>query len=191
MFLTQAIDSLKIGRSKAIAPLAFILVGLIGQLITVGAATPLFWVPLYALSRYRESGRKTQAIHPLPSPSALSIKIVNVLSAGVGSTVFAMLGLPNGSPAWVLSCIIFQFFPFINLPLALLPASRQESSKQQNGTVVPRLAAAKAHKFQSLATVPLWWAGLAVALPGFIRDLKVGQFNNVSVSRLFLDSSAG
>lgn len=180
MSLSQGIESLKLGRSKLVSPLVFISVGLIGQVITIGSATPLIWLPLYALARYRESSQKAHPIHPAPSPPESYLNIMNALSGIVGAIVFSMLYLPNGSPNWVVSCIAFQLFPLVNLPLALLKPSRQELGKNEaDGTVKPRLAAADAYKLVSFGTIPFYWAGLYIALPGLRKAWNVGAFSNV------------
>ncbi len=90
-----------------------------GQVMCVGAAAPLFWIPVYALGRIAEAKSLPHGVYPLAAPPASVLGVQAIANVLAFSSVLICALLPVSSPYFFYANVYFQVFPLFYLPLAL------------------------------------------------------------------------
>lgn len=159
IFAFFAIEAIKDGRHRYINVGTLIFVTSLGQLIMVGAATPIFFIPLYALSRWSEP---STMVHPLPPPASWKFYASQFCSVLASATIFLTTFTPLDSAYFVTNNLLFQFFPLAYVPLLFLPSSKTVISTAGSASAreKPRLDAALSYQLLSYLAVPLYYFGL-------------------------------
>ena len=148
------IEATKPGHSALIGGLVVTIVCALGQLICIGAAYPIVYIPLYALSRALTLGE----VHPRPAAGPKTQSFLAIVGTLVGGITIASVVTPMDTQAWAWANICFQLFPVIvlALPIYSLVAPRETTSVSQ----------AAAYRSESPKTVLLYWVSLALfAMP--------------------------
>lgn len=144
------IEATKPGHSALIGGLVVALVCALGQLICVGAAYPIVYIPLYALSRALTLGE----VHPRPAAGPKTQGFLAIVGTLVGASTIASVVTPMDTQAWAWANICFQLFPVVVLvlPIYSLVAPRETTSVSQ----------AAAYRSEGFKTVLLYWISLAL-----------------------------
>lgn len=186
MFNFAAVESLKHGRHPLLHITTYAVAATLGQVMCIGAATPLFYVPAYAYVRWSES-KKPLSIHPLPSSNFANVFLAQLVGAATVATIIGTVFLPVESREWLLVNIAFQFFPLFLIPLAFA-SSRVKAAIDENGDVSkPRLATSESYRMMGYICLGLYYAGLYYGFQGFRRAYAARTFNNDAQWTIFWD----
>lgn len=91
------------------------LILLTGQVICVGAALPIFYVPIVAFVR----GSRPMAVFPEPGFAKGALNVMKYTSLVTGPSVVLSSLVPTTHFSWVYINLVFQFFPLVYLLLAV------------------------------------------------------------------------
>ena len=93
----------------------------LGQGICVGAAMPLLFVPYYIWQRVSEARNVPTGIQPLAAPPRPVLIFHGILDLILGPIATLSTIVPTTSKHWEFTNLLFQFFPFVYLPLLVVP----------------------------------------------------------------------
>lgn len=93
----------------------------LGQLITIGAALTLAYVPCHAWRRVRQVRAHPAAVFPPPPPPPRALALLRLALCAAAAVTFATIFVNVARDEWVTTNILFQLYPLVFVPLALWP----------------------------------------------------------------------
>ncbi|KAJ7265073.1 hypothetical protein C8J57DRAFT_1622096 [Mycena rebaudengoi] len=137
------------GKSAFFAPCLFIAIMLVGQFVGGGVICPMFPI-LFTLAKSFEPAHASK----LGPPSYAYTATTLVTQFLVVLISFAVAFLPLTNPIWNYAVFVYMGYPFVSLPLAIVPKNTSPKA------VVPTLSVF-AFTFLKDASTPLWWLAVA------------------------------
>ena len=176
------IDAMKPAHSTLLGVLAVTFIYSLGQLICIGAAVPLLYVPLYALVRALDLER----VFPTRAFASPTVPLLKVVSLLAGALTIGSALVPTTHRSWVWINIGFQLYPLLFLPLApayyLLPHRTQSA---HSGTVADQ------YRENWISTAIFYWVGLAMIAPTVMQVVRGERIRIHDAELLILIDACG
>ncbi|WFC93696.1 hypothetical protein MBRA1_000318 [Malassezia brasiliensis] len=150
LLMFSNVEALKPQAHLLMGGIAVTLVFLVGQLICVGAALPIFYIPAVALRAFNES----------------AIPLLKFLKLSAGLPALLTVAIPPKHKYYFLVNTLFQFFPliFVHLSVYKLVAGRSNS--------VSSRAVGDLYRSGRFSSTLLYWFGVYLMFPTLLHLAK-------------------
>ena len=175
------VEALKPQAHLLMGGIAVTLIFLTGQLICIGAALPIFYVPAVALVR----ALRPKDTFPQRAFNESAIPLLKLLQLGAGIPALLTVIIPPKHKYYFLANSLFQFFPliFVHLSGYKLLAGRSNS--------VSSRAVGDLYRSSRFSSTVLYWLGVYLMFPTLLHLAKGSWVPFTDAIRLILWDAVG
>ncbi|PKI83714.1 hypothetical protein MVES1_002705 [Malassezia vespertilionis] len=153
-------EAVKPHRHAFMSAIAITIIFSLGQLICIGAALPIFYIPGYALVR----AFRPKEVFPQRPFSASALPLLHLMPLLMGLPTLLCVFVPVDHPYYFYANSAFQFFPLALSALVVYGLFARDTPTLRSTDL------AAMYRQGALASTALYWASLYLLLPT-LRDL--------------------
>ncbi|WFC98492.1 hypothetical protein MYAM1_001220 [Malassezia yamatoensis] len=181
LMLYANVEALKPEAHLLMGGLAVLVIFSTGQLICIGAALPIMYIPAYALVR----ALRPRDTFPQRAFNESAIPLLSFLQLVCGVPALLTLAVPPKHNYFFLVNTLFQFFPLL---LIHLPGYKMFASRNQS---VSSTAVGDLFRTGRISTTLLYWAGMFFMYPTLVHLARGSWLPLSDAVKLILWDSLG
>lgn len=174
-------EAVKPHKHYLLGGIAVTTIFLIGQLICIGAALPIFYIPALAYVRCQRS----HEVHPQRAFSAGALPVLQVMQLATGVPGLLTVLVPTNHKYFFAANTWFQFFPVAMIALSFY------AMVADNKNSVSSHAVADMYRKGRISSTLLYWTGLYLMYPTLKYIAEGGRYDMPDAVKLILWDAVG